>query len=189
MVCEEYNQFMAKREKEFRDAFEAHSDELFRHAALRLSDRERAVEITQECFLRTWEYMARGEIIEQYRPFLYRVLNNLIVDEYRRKKPQSLDALLEHEETATALEGALLRDELDIVEEAAVQFDAKLALAKLALLPENYRVVIIMRYVDGFSPAEIAGHLGESENAVSVRLHRGVRKLRDLLASSPDIRP
>lgn len=151
---------------------------------MRLSDRDRALELTQECFLRAWEYIARGETIAQYRPFLYRVLNNLVVDEYRRHKPQSLDALLEEDIGGPGLEGELLRDEFDLFEDAAVRYDAAKALEMLEQLPEHHRAVIVMRYIDGLSPGEIAECLGESENTVSVRIHRGVRKLRDLLASS-----
>ena len=176
-------------EKEFVEAFEKHSDELFRHASLRLPSRERAVDLVQDCYLRAWEYVARGEEIEKYRPFLYRILHNLIIDEYRKHKTVSLDAMLEDEEGAAAVEGALLRDELDIAEEAATRFDAKKALEMLAHLPEQYRVVVVMRYIDGLSPKEIAAFLEESENAVSVRINRALRKLRELLSSHPDIRP
>jgi DNA-directed RNA polymerase specialized sigma24 family protein len=42
-----------------------------------------------------------------------------------------------------------------------------------------------MRYVDGLSPQEIAGLIGESENVVSVRVHRGLKKLRALLEDGP----
>jgi RNA polymerase sigma-70 factor (ECF subfamily) len=177
------------REKEFQAAFEKHSDELFRHAALRLSDRERAVELTQECFLRAWEYVARGEKIEHYRSFLYRVLNNLIIDEYRRRKTQSLDAMLENEETAVFVEGELLRDPSDIFEEASIKFEGQHMLTLVAKLPEPYRTVIVMRYVDGLMPAEIAELLEESDNTISVRINRAMRKLRDLVSSSPYIQP
>ena len=175
---------MAEREQEFKDAFEKYSDELFRHATLRLPDRERALELTQECFLRAWEYVVRGEDIRQYRSFLYRVLHNLIVDEYRKKKTQSLDALMEDEETSVFIEGELLRDESDAFEEASVRFDGKRALAALKKLPDPYRVVLVMRFIDGLSPSEIAESINERENAVSVRIHRALRKLRDLLTSS-----
>ena len=175
---------MQDRQEEFREVFEKHSDELFRHAALRLSNRDRALEVTQECFLRAWEFLERGEHIRQYRAFLYRTLNNLIIDEYRKKKSVSLDAMLEDTDTAQIVEGHLLRDETDIMEEAAVGYDAKRALEMVQQLPENYRAVIVMRYVDGLTPSEIADCLDESENAVSVRIHRGIRKLRELLSSS-----
>jgi len=178
---------MQDRGQEFKDAFEKHSDELFRHASLRLSNRERALDLTQECFLKAWEYLRKGEVIREYRPFLYRTLNNLIIDEYRKRKAVSLDAMLEETENTQALEGNLLRDEADVFEEVATKYEGKRALEVVSQLPEHYRAVIIMRYVDGLSPSEIAECIDESENAVSVRLHRGVRKLRDLLASPTHI--
>ncbi len=169
----------------FLDAFEKHSDELLRHARMRLPDQERALDLVQDCFLRTWDFLVKGGEIRQYRPFLYRTLNNLIIDEYRKHKTQSLDAMLENEETFVAVEGALLRDETDLFEKAAVQFESAEVLKLVAQLPENYRVVVIMRYIDGLLPAEIAECLNESENTISVRIHRGIRKLRELAASSP----
>ncbi len=174
-------------EAAFREAFERHADELFRHCSLRLSDRERALELTQETFLRAWEYVARGGHIEQHRSFLYRVLNNLIVDEYRKHKTQSLDALLENEEAAVYVEGELLRDDGNGLEDAMVRFDAKRAIEALRTLPEQYRAVLVMRYIDGLSPKEIAACTQESENAISVRIHRGLRTLRDTLATTQQI--
>ena len=59
----------------FEEAFEAYSDELFRHASIRLSDRERAMELTQETFMKVWVYAQKGTAdIKQLRPFLYRTL-------------------------------------------------------------------------------------------------------------------
>ncbi len=169
------------KEEEFREVFEKHSDELFRHCHLRLSDRERAVELTQETFLRAWEYVSKGNVVKNYRPFLYRILNNLVVDEYRKKKSQSLDALLEDEETVVSIEGEFLRDESDALEAAMIRFDAAHAIEALKKLPQQYQVVLIMRYVDGFSSTEIAAYMKEKENAIAVRIHRGLRKLRDML--------
>ncbi len=165
----------------FSRIFEAHSDELFRHAFLRLSDRERALELTQETFLKAWNYVVEGGDVRQYRSFLYRILNNLIIDEYRKHKSQSLDAMLENEETSTQVEAELLRDDTDELEAAVVRFDSARAVAALANVGEAYRSVLVMRYIDGLSPKEIAESLGESENTVSVRIHRGIKKLQTLL--------
>ena len=172
--------------KIFEETFEKHSDELFRHCLMRLSDRERALEITQEAFLRTWECIARGDEIHQHRSFLYRVLNNLIVDEYRKKHSQSLDALLENEETSSFVEAELLRDDTDEFEEAITRFDTSYALEALQNLSEPYKTVVILRYIDGLSLSEIASCISESENTVSVRIHRGLKKLRDSI--SPQIK-
>ena len=170
----------------FTEAFEAHSDELFRHASMRLNGRERAVELVQEAFLRTWRFVQGGGEVRQYRPFLYRTLNNLIIDEYRKHQTVSLDAMLEHEETTTAVEGALLADSADELEEALLRFESQAALAALEQLPEGYRAVVVLRYIDGLSPTEIAEVLGEKENTISVRIHRGLHKLRALLEPSEE---
>lgn len=165
------------------DAFEAYSDELFRHVALRLRDRERAVELTQECFLRAWDYLTKGEEIEQMRPFLYRTLRHLIIDEYRRKKSVSLEALVE--ERDGSVEDLLPPDESNTLESALARHDGQRVLAALTRLPEPYREAVTMRYVDGLTPQEIADAIGESTNAVSVRVHRGLKKLKDLLEAIP----
>lgn len=166
-------------EQEFSDAFEAYSDELFRHCALRLRDRERAVELTQECFLRAWDYLKKGQSIEQMRPFLYRTMRHLIIDEYRRKKSVSLEAMVA--ESEGNVEDLLPPDESNTLESALVRHDGARVLEALTRLPEPYREAVTMRYVDGLSPQEISQVIGESENVVSVRVHRGLKKLRTLL--------
>lgn len=163
-------------------AFEAYNDELFRHASLRLRDRERAVELTQECFLRAWDYMKKGEEIAQMRPFLYRTLRHLIIDEYRRKKAVSLEAMVE--DSAGNVEDMLPADESNSLEAAITRHDGARVLEALTRLPEPYREAVTMRFVDGLSPQEIASVIEVSENVVSVRVHRGLKKLKELLESS-----
>jgi RNA polymerase sigma-70 factor (ECF subfamily) len=170
---------MRDRSKEFGEAYERYSDELFRHCSLRLSDRERALELTQEAFVRAWQYIQRGQEVRELRPFLYRTLRNLIIDEYRRHKNTSLEGMLTEE--SESIEQLLPVDETNTLESAVARFDGVRALEHLQKLPDNYREVLVMRYVDGLSPSEIAEEIGESENAVSVRIHRGLKKLKVLL--------
>jgi RNA polymerase sigma-70 factor (ECF subfamily) len=168
-------------EQQFLDAFERHNDELFRHCAMRISDRERALELTQDAFARAWEYANRPNTeIREWRPFLYRTLRNLIIDEYRKAKVQSLDEMVEGSEHPD-IEALLPADEGNTLEAAMERYDAKRALGLLVELPDLYREVLTMRYIDSMSPKEIAHILGESENVVSVRIHRGLKKLYDLM--------
>ncbi len=166
-------------EREFSHAFEQYSDELFRHAALRLRDRERAVELTQECFLKVWDYTKKGGTIEQLRPFLYRTLRHLIIDEYRKKKSVSLEAMVESYDGE--VEDLLPSDDSNTLERAFDRFDGARVLEALTRLQEPYRESVTMRYVDGLSPQEIAEAIGESENVVSVRVHRGLKKLKEMM--------
>ncbi len=165
-------------EERFLKAFEEYSDALFRHAFLRISDRERAVDVVHDTFTKVWTYVRNGHEIDQFRPFLYKVLNNLIIDEYRKAKEASLDALMEIDGID---EGTF--DELseNTVESLAATLDGKKAFEMLEEMPDTYKEVIILKFVDGLGPKEIAVLLEESENVVSVRIHRGLKVLRQMI--------
>jgi RNA polymerase sigma-70 factor (ECF subfamily) len=173
--------YMQDIAEQFGEAYERYSDELFRHTSLRLSDRERALEITQETFMKTWDYMQKGNEVRELRPFLYRTLHNMIIDEYRKTKSLSLEALARTDDGEGDVEALMPQDESNTLERAIERFEGAKALKALTDLPDLYREVLVMRYVDGFSPKEIAETLGEKENAISVRIHRGLKKLKVLL--------
>ena len=172
----------SQKEKAFLEAFEAHADSLFRHAFFRLSDRERAHDLTQDTFLKAWDYLAGGGEVRNYKSFLYRILHNLIIDEYRKKSPRSLDELWEDEAVAGAIEMQL--SEGGGAQEAEGALDEQALVGKvrsfISELPEQYRDVLTLRFVDDLSIGEIAEMVNVSENVVSVRIHRGVAKLRVL---------
>ena len=169
----------------FEKVYEDHADALFRHCYFRVSNRERAVEITQDAFMKTWDHISRGTQIDNHKAFLFRVLNNLIIDEYRKKKSTSLDALLESE---GVVEGQF--DDLRTGSREETETGVDLSIESehlheaLQELPEQYRQVVVMRYIDELGPKEIAQTLGESENAVSVRINRGVKKLQEVLSGT-----
>ncbi len=160
------------QEEKLLEAYDLYADAIFRHCYFRVFSRERAKELMQETFLRAWDTMAKGEEIRHMRGFLYRIANNLIIDESRKKKEQSLEALEE--------EGF---DPADETQEnvGAKTVDGEIILSLLHELEEPYREVVTLRYIDGFRPMEIANILGVSANVVSVRLHRGLATLRTLL--------
>lgn len=164
------------QEERFLNAFEEYGDALFRHAMLRLSDRERAIDVVHDTYTKVWSYVRNGHQIESFRPFLYKVLNNLIVDEYRKQREVSLDSLLAQDGVD---EGSF--DELSesTIESLAATLDGKRAFEFVTLLPDMYREVIILRFVDGLGPKEISELTEESENVISVRIHRGLRLLRE----------
>lgn len=166
-------------EDRFLKAFDEYADALFRHAVYRLSDRERAVEVVHDTFTKAWGYQRNGHEIDSYKSFLYKVLNNLIIDEYRRRKESSLDAILAEEGVD---EGAFAELHTGGIDEVTFAMDARQALELLGELPVVYREVITLRYVDGLGPKEISELIEESENLVSVRIHRALRLLRERIA-------
>ena len=168
-----------KSDASFLAAFDEYADPLFRHACLRLSDRERAADLTQDTFIKAWDYLCAGNDINNWKAFLYRILNNLIIDEYRRSKSDSLDALLESDSgSGDALVSVGSRSEKEESLDDELLIERVRAL--IPKLPENYRVVLSLRYLDDLAPKEVAQVLGISENSASVRIHRAVARLREL---------
>lgn len=160
-----------KLEQEFLTFYEKYADAIFRHCYFRVYDREKARDLMQETFLRAWKEIASGTVIENMRAYLYRVANNLVIDESRRKKAVSLDGL---QEAGVQFEN---------VHEANLEeiIDGKRIIAHLDRLDEQYRDVLVMRFIDGLKPREIAEILSVSANVISVRIHRGIQQLRGLL--------
>lgn len=166
---------VGSQEALFLRAFEEYADALFRHASIRLSDRERAIELVHDSFTKVWGYMREGHEIVLFRSFLYKVLNNLIIDEYRHRRETSLDAILEREGVDEGMFADLREESAETLIDT---LDAKQALLVLSELPDIYREPMILRFVDGLAPKEIAALTEESENVVSVRIHRGVKLLK-----------
>ncbi|HXK35847.1 MAG TPA: RNA polymerase sigma factor [Candidatus Paceibacterota bacterium] len=166
-----------EQEKEFLKLYDDLADPIFRHCFFRVSDREKAKDIMQETFTRTWEYLAKGETVKNLKAFVYRVANNLIIDSYRKKKEDSLDRMQEDGFDIGVDEREKIMDMLS----------GREVIALMADLGDKYREVIVMRYIDDLMPREIAEIIGESENVISVRLHRGLRQLRDLIKKSEEL--
>lgn len=160
------------QEEQFVALYDEFADALLRHAVFRLSDHEKAKDVVQETFIRFWNTIASGKEVISARPLLYTIINNLIVDEYRKKKMVSLDTL--RDETGFDIEGENLKASLE------VQDEASRVTTLIGYIPDPYREVFIMRHIDGFSVKEIAHILKLSENVVSVRIHRALQKIKSI---------
>ncbi|MDO8183373.1 MAG: RNA polymerase sigma factor [bacterium] len=156
----------------FKQAYDQYADAIFRFCYFKTSDRELALDLMQQTYLQAWTYLRGGEEIRDMRPFLYRLANNLVIDWYRKKKTDSLDSLMEAGFDPPA-------------EQAPVSELAEFneALQLLQRLEEKDRQLIIWRYVEDWSPKEIAQVTNESENNVSVHLHRALVKIKKIIAN------
>ena len=170
----------------FLKVFEEHSDGLFRHAFFRLSSRDKALDLTQDAFLKGWEYIRKGGDMRDPKNFLYRIMHNLIIDEYRKSKSDSLDEVLEKAGDATEeqfAEGSLAEIESS-ADDRMLTERVKNAVAEL---PDDYRAIVTLRFMEELSTKEIAPIVGVTENVVSVRIHRALIKLRGVLLAEENI--
>ncbi len=162
---------MSSLEKDFIKHYDQHSDAIFRHCYYRVYDRETALDLVQETFTKTWAYLAEGKEIKNIRAFLYRTATNLIIDRSRKAPIDSLQQLQDQgyeppTDSKTGIEASI---------------DLNILLTVIARLDVIYQEVIRLRYIDGLKPKEIAEITGETPNVISVRLHRGLAQLEQLL--------
>ncbi len=113
------------------------------------------------------------------KAFLYKILGNLIIDQYRKRSPdESLDVMCEDGFDPGTDETDRLIDSID----------GRQAIRYLGEIREPYRQTIQMRYVQQLSIREIAGMSKAGENTVVVRIHRGLHILHDLLDQAGEIK-
>jgi RNA polymerase sigma-70 factor, ECF subfamily len=144
------------------------------HALFKLSNNTMGEDLVQETFKKTWVYLVKGGKIDVMRAFLYHILNNLIIDEYRKRKHTtvSLDILLEKG----------FEPSEDTSERLFNMLDGKAALLLIQRLPVSYQKVMRMRYVQDLSLKEMALVTGKTTGALAVHAHRGLEKLKELHA-------
>lgn len=162
-------------EQQFTTLYNTEADAIFRYCFIRTSKRDVAVDIMQDTFMRLWNSLGKEQEIKNMRAFLFTVARNLIIDWYRKKKADSLDALLEAEGG-----DAFLSSHANPETEIEMESEGRYLIGKIRELDPSYQQVVYLRFVEGMKPKEIADILGESVNAVSVRITRGVEKLRQI---------
>lgn len=140
------------------------------HAFFKTSDRQIGEDMVQDTFIKTWAYLVKGGKIDQMRAFLFHILNNLIVDQYRKRKKISLDELRDKG----------YEPHVDDTEQIVNSLDAQTAFKLISQLSAKNQSILRMRFQRDLSLKEIALINGQSVNTVTVQLHRAVKKLRAL---------
>lgn len=160
-----------KRNVIFNEAHHNFEKGLNAHAFFKTHDHKIGEDLVQETYMKTWKYLVQGGKIETMKAFLYHILNHLIIDEYRKKKSYSLDFLIEKGfDPITTNQSKNLFDILD----------GKNAMLLISKLPQTYRSVMRMKYIQDLSLLEISLITSQTKNATAVKLHRGLEKLKVL---------
>ena len=171
-VATELNDY--KKAEGFIGAYDNHASGMFRYALFKVNNKELAEDLISQTFTQTWNYLqTKEEKIKYWKVFLYRTLNNLIVNHYRRKhlEPLSLDGIDESSNSGFI-------DEKYLPEKLNRKVELKLVLAALQELSAEQKDVLLWRYVDDLDIEEIAVLTGKKKSAVYVSIHRALQKLR-----------
>lgn len=169
-------QFLLFRIYRFQDAaaygelYDAFYERIHRYITFKIPHFEDVDELTSEVFLRGWEY-ATASKVENFNALVYRIARNLIADYYRSKK---VTGPIEEAE-------AQIQPGRSLEETVMIKEEFRHIMQKLNKLKDEYRDVLVMRFLDELSIAEIAEALEKTPNTVRVTLHRAKKALQEII--------
>lgn len=158
-------------ERAWRYLYESHSDLIFRLALRTVGDREAALDIVQETYVKATRGLRGYRGDASFRSWLASVALNEArtwVRRKARKREVSIDSVAEPAERGIGADTAV--DQADM---------ARRALEFIRTLPQQQRDVVLLRTTEGLRYREIAKSLRTSEGSVRVSYHHGMAKLRE----------
>ena len=163
----------------FRLLFEAYKDRVFSIAVYSFhGDQTVAGDITQQIFLKLMTSIGQFRGESEFSTWLHRLVVNTCIDEQRRRK--RFFGFREAAVTNTTGERNPPERRFERKELAdSVQ-------AAISELKPNFRIAVLLKYVEGLSYEEIARVLGCSKGTVASRLNRGHKELARRLAHLRD---
>lgn len=148
------------RERDVREAYAAHSVELYGFAVRALGEAGLAEEAVRETFLRAWR---AGECVDpevdSLRNWLLGILHDVVIDLRR----------------ARAVADGGVEPSVELLEQSLVAWQVEEAMRRIG---EQYRQVLVETFYRGRSCAEVATELGVPEGTVKSRVHEGLRALK-----------
>ncbi|HEY8517026.1 MAG TPA: sigma-70 family RNA polymerase sigma factor [Candidatus Binatia bacterium] len=139
---------------------ERYHDRFHRVAWRMLGNEHDAEDCVQIAFLKIHLHAAEFRARWQGSTWLYRILTNVCIDAWRKRRHEDLVA-----ESSARSQGASVADRMDVQ-------------AALARLPAETRVVVVLRYLEDLPYEEIARVRGVTVNTVKTQLRRGKQALR-----------
>ena len=168
----------------FHDLVKRYEQKLYNFSLRMCRDHSDAEDMIQETFLNVFRYLKDFRYETKFKNWLYKVAASTCIKKRRKSKfaPEkelSLDDFLPANETEVpdhVPDWALMPLDKLLNQELSSTINQE-----ILSLPKKYRLVIVLRDIDGFSTAETAQILNLSPSNVKVRLHRARLYLRDKL--------
>jgi RNA polymerase sigma-70 factor (ECF subfamily) len=165
----------------FEELVGLYKDKIYHLAYRMLGNRQEAEDAVQETFLRVYMNLARYDETQKFSTWIFRIGTNLCIDRLRKKKPNySLDAEMPEGEGNDWYSALPSGD--DTPEDQLILTETQQQIRKaIEGLPEKYKSVVILRYLQDLSLQEIGEVLDMPISTVKTRVHRGREFLRQKL--------
>lgn len=175
-----------KKQQDFRAEMIPHLDALYNFALRLTTDPTDAEDLVQDTIVKAFRFFNSYEKGTNAKAWLFRILKNSYINNYRKKSKQphqvDYDEVSTYYETVRS-EQSDTTDMEDIMYREMLDDQVTRALEKL---PEDFRTVVLLCDVEGFTYEEIANMLDVPIGTIRSRLHRGRNLLRTALVDYAD---
>jgi len=149
---------------------------LFNFARIMLNDNDEAQDAVQEVFIKLWNYRNKMGSINNIEAFAMKITKNWCIDRLKSKKPvyiESYDSKFDFQKEKN--------NPLDILEHTDKMKELKDIMQKL---PEQQRMIIQLRDVEGYEFEEIAEIMNINVNTIRVNLSRARSRIKEILINA-----
>ncbi len=162
-------------DKAFGKLYDAYSELLFRYIKTKVQNQQEAEDLLQEVFIKAHKALPRLKIDKglKFKSWLYTIAANTVNDHFRKiyRRPENLelDENLNVSSGRTPAEELVIYSDIEIIKKA------------VALLPEKYREIIELRFVQDIELKDCAKILNKNSVSIRVLQYRALNKLRKIL--------
>ncbi len=162
----------------FVKAYDESVNDIYRFIYFKVGNKEEANDITSMVFLKTWNHIQNNSLEDSktLRALLYKIARTTIIDHYRETGNKISVSLDDEDSKIDVIDEA--EDPQERLDQAA---NLELIKSKLPLLKEEYREVIIMKFINDLTLDEIADITGKKKGNLRVLLHRALGALKELV--------
>lgn len=172
-------EFLDGSDEAFEELVNRHLQSIYNFLYQFTQDRDSLDDLTQETFIKVWKNIRKFDPEKNFRTWLFAIAKNTAYDFLKKKKTIPF-SFFENSEGDSPLEN--ISEENPLPDEILQRQDLEKELdQKLQELPDNYRIILLMRYKDDFSLQEIAEILNLSYNTVKSQHARALANLKKIL--------
>ncbi len=158
--------FKKNEPTDFETLYSRYGEMLFRLCFSMLRSRDDAEDAVQDVFVKYFTSPKSFNDAEHEKAWFIKVTSNHCKDVMRKR----------------AVRSAVGLDEISELEDYGIEKDGGEVLNSIFALPEKYRAVFVLHYLEEMSVADVANSLGLTQSAVKMRLSRGRELLKEKIS-------
>jgi len=173
-----FSRLKNKDKEAFVRAYDLYVDNIYRFIYFKVGNKEEAQDLSSVVFLKAWNHIQTNSLkdFKTLESFLYKIARNAIIDHYRENCKINITSIDNENNEVDVID-----ETQDLAKTTETAFEFSLVEKKLVGLKDEYREIIILRFIEELSISEIAKILSKSKGNIRILTYRALKALRELM--------